>query len=84
MSDPGLSSSRRTASLADERVTGASEPPTHAERWRHARRFVFWVALVPAAFAAYFWLPWPATWIETGLLLGLIACMFVIHEMSRF
>ncbi len=59
-------------------------PGMHAERWRGKRRYLVWVALIPAAFAAYFWLPWPASWIETGLLLLMIACLFVIDEMSRF
>jgi hypothetical protein len=80
MRDPG----RRGVGLADERSTLANEPSTDRDRWTQARRYVVWLALVPAAFAAYFWLPWPATWIETGLLLGLITCVFVIDEMSRF
>ena len=80
MHDP----SRRGVGLAEERSTVANEPSAHRDRWADARRYVVWLVLVPAAFAAYLWLPWPATWIETGLLLGLIACVFVIHETSRF
>ena len=80
MRDPG----RRGVGLVNERSPVENEPPTHRDRWHQARRYVVWLALVPAAFAAYFWLPWPETSIETGLLLGLIACAFVIYEMSRF
>ena len=80
MRDPG----RHRVGSADERSTVANEPSTHRGGWNQARRYVIWLALVPAAFAAYFWLPWPGTWIETGLLLGMIACVFVIYEMARF
>jgi hypothetical protein len=82
MRDPGLP--RRTVSIADERSTLTNDSSARRDRWRSRGRYLVWLALVPAAFAAYFWLPWPATWIETGLLVAMIVCTFVIHEMSRF
>ena len=57
---------------------------TRSRGVKPSRRHFVWLALVPAAFASYFWLPWPETWIETGLLLALIAALFVIDEVTRF
>jgi hypothetical protein len=64
--------------------TFADGSPTPPDRVRRRRRNVIWLALIPAAFACYFWLPWPSTWIEMGLLLGLIVCLFVIELATRF
>jgi hypothetical protein len=76
---------RRKFSPADETSRFADGPPTRRGRPRRwPPRYLVWLALVAAAFASFAWLPWPATWTETALALALIACLFLIDEMSRF
>jgi fatty acid desaturase len=75
---------RRSLSPADAVSPFADGRAKQRRRARRWPRYLIWLALVVAVFAAYAWLPWPATWIETALALALIACLFVSDEMSRF